>query len=105
MTVEPFSASTSARVGSRSLYAWLIDRETRLRSRCPTSRRHDHHPADAKPVDEHPKARREERLRQRHLHLTTVTQRAEDPVRLGLIANADGQREALEIQLAAAFAV
>src|SRR5688572_28399358 len=59
-----------------------------------SGRNHVDHPADAKSVFKHAKARRPKRLAQRHVDLAAVGQRGESFVRLGLSGHRERQRKA-----------
>src|SRR5580692_3125831 len=54
------------------------------------------HPADAEFVGQHAKARREECLRQRHVHFAAFGQRAEDAFGVGISRGAERQCNAMK---------
>src|SRR5690349_14861998 len=64
-----------------------------------------HHPEHAETIMDHAEAWREERLRERHLHVAAVAQRAEDAVGIAFGRRRDRQSEALEARRALAMAV
>src|SRR5215469_1395089 len=63
----------------------IMNRMSRLRFFCSRACRHDDHPRHAETVGDHAKARREEGLAQRHLHLSAVGERAEQTISVGLV--------------------
>src|SRR6516225_9070652 len=63
------------------------------------------HPADAEPVGQHAKARREERLPHRHGHLPAGGERVESLVGFVFVLDRDRQRKALGIGVAGAAPV
>src|SRR6266702_4296828 len=60
----------------------------------------DHHPADAETVGDHAEALGEERLAERHSHLSLIGKRLEHAIGLGFVLGVHGEREALEFGLA-----
>jgi len=50
---------------------------------------HKDHPADTEFVGDHPEARREKLLTERHLHLAAVGQAVEQPIGLGFVVGRD----------------
>jgi glutathione S-transferase len=64
-----------------------------------------HHPADAELIGDHAEARREERLGERHLHLTAIGKRIEEAIGLGLALRREREGKALEARLSLATTI